>query len=42
MEMEVVAAFPEWLVWIAAGAIGAFGLGALARMLQECLDLDAS
>jgi hypothetical protein len=37
--MELI---PEWLVWFAAGAIGAFGLAALARILQACLDLDAS
>lgn len=36
--MELI---PEWLVWFAAGAIGAFGLAALARVLQACLDLDA-
>jgi hypothetical protein len=36
--MELI---PEWLVWCAAGAIGAFALAALARVLQACLDLDA-
>ena len=38
--MELIAALPEWLVWVAAGAIGAFGLATLARVLQACLDLD--
>ena len=31
---------PEWLVWFAAGAIGAFALAALARILQAAFDLD--
>ena len=39
--MELIAALPEWLVWIAAGAIGAFALASLARVLQACMDLDA-
>jgi hypothetical protein len=38
--MDLIAALPEWLVWAAAGAIGAFALAALARVLQACLDLD--
>ena len=39
--MELIAAWPEWLVWFAAGAIGAFALASLARMLLAALDLDA-
>jgi hypothetical protein len=35
-----IAALPEWLVWFAAGAIGAFALAALARILQAAFDLD--
>jgi len=38
--MEWVGALPEWLVWAAAGAIGAFALTTLARILQAALDLD--
>jgi hypothetical protein len=38
--MDLIAALPEWLVWVAAGAIGAFALATLARVLQACLDLD--
>ena len=36
--MELI---PDWLMWFVAGAIGAFALAALARVLQACLDLDA-
>lgn len=39
--MELIAAWPEWLVWCAAGAIGAFALASLARMLLAAFDLDA-
>ena len=39
--MDLIAAWPEWLVWFAAGAIGAFALASLARMLLAALDLDA-
>jgi hypothetical protein len=38
--MDLIAALPEWMVWAAAGAIGALALAALARVLQACLDLD--
>jgi hypothetical protein len=38
--MDLVAALPDWLVRLAAGAIGAFALATLARILQACLDLD--
>jgi hypothetical protein len=38
--MDLIAALPEWMVWGAAGAIGAFALATLARILQACLDLD--
>jgi hypothetical protein len=40
--MDVIASLPEWLVWFAAGAIGAFALATLARIVQAALDLDAS
>ncbi|HUR88599.1 MAG TPA: hypothetical protein VMZ74_05880 [Ramlibacter sp.] len=39
--MELIAAWPEWLVWFVAGGIGAFALAAVARILCVALDLDA-
>jgi hypothetical protein len=39
--MDLFAVWPEWLVWCAAGAIGAFALASLARVLQAAFDLDA-
>jgi len=39
--MDLVAAWPEWLVWFAAGAIGAFALATIARVLAVALDADA-
>jgi hypothetical protein len=39
--MELVAAWPDWVVWVVAGAIGAFALATIARILCACLDLDA-
>lgn len=39
--MDWMASMPEWLVWFSAGAIGAFALATLARILQAALDLDA-
>ena len=38
--MDLIAELPEWLVWVAAGAIGAFALATIARVLQACMDLD--
>jgi NADPH:quinone reductase-like Zn-dependent oxidoreductase len=38
--MDLIAALPEWLVWAAAGAVGAFALAIVARALCTCLDLD--
>jgi hypothetical protein len=40
--MDWFAAMPEWLVWCAAGAAGAFALAALARILIAAFELDAS
>ena len=40
--MDFLAALPEWLDWIAAGAIGAVALATLARVLQTCMDLDGN
>jgi hypothetical protein len=37
--MDLIAALPEWLVWAAAGAIGAVALATVARIVQACLDL---
>lgn len=39
--MDLAGAWPEWFVWFAAGAIGAFAVATLARMVIEALDLDA-
>jgi hypothetical protein len=40
--MDLIAALPEWLVWAAAGGIGAIALTALARVLQACMELDGN
>ena len=39
--MDLFAAIPDWLVWCAAGAAGAYALAAVARTLCVALDLDA-
>jgi len=39
--MDVFAVVPEWLVWCAAAAIGAFAVATLVRVLQAAVDLDA-
>ena len=39
--MEVLAALPEWLVWLAAGAAGAIALATLARIIDTALELEA-
>lgn len=39
--MELLAGMPEWLVWCAAGAVGAIALAALANILEAALELDA-
>lgn len=41
LHMDLIAGFPEWLVWCAAGLAGAFALAALAGMLEAAFDLDA-
>jgi hypothetical protein len=38
--LDLINALPDWLVWAAAGAIGAFALAAVARALLTCLDMD--
>jgi hypothetical protein len=40
--MELLAAMPEWLVWCAAGAAGAFALKAVVNVIEAALDLEAS
>lgn len=40
--MDWFAGMPEWLVWSAAGIVGAVALAALASMLDAALELDAS
>lgn len=39
MDMELLAAMPDWLVWCAAGAAGLLALAALAGMLDAALEL---
>ena len=39
--MEIIAAIPDWLAWLAVGSAGACVLAALARSLEAVLDLDA-
>lgn len=38
--MDLFAAVPEWLVWCAAGAAGAFALAVVANTIEAALDLD--
>ena len=38
--MDLLAAFPEWLVWCAAGAAGALALAALAGVIEAAIDLE--
>ena len=40
--MELLAAAPEWLVWCAAGAIGALALTVVVSVIEATLDLEAS
>jgi hypothetical protein len=40
--MDLIAAFPEWLVWAAAGVVGAIALATVARVLLACMDLDGN
>ena len=40
--MDMLAGYPEWLVWLAAGLAGAFALAALAGILDAAFDLDAN
>lgn len=39
--MEIAPHVPEWLTWLAAGAVGVFAVTVLARMLDAVLELDA-
>lgn len=39
--MDMLAAYPDWMVWFAAGLAGAFALTALASVLDALFDLDA-
>ena len=40
--MEMLAGMPEWLVWCAAGAAGAFALKVVVNVIEAALDLEAS
>jgi hypothetical protein len=39
--MQLLASIPEWLVWCAAGAVGAFAVAALAGVIESALELEA-
>lgn len=39
--MELLAIWPDWLVWTSATAAAALGLKVIAGMLQSVLDLGA-
>ena len=39
-KVDLLAAVPEWLVWCAASAAGAFALTAIARILGAVVDLE--
>jgi hypothetical protein len=41
MDMDMLAAYPDWMVWLAAGLAGAFALATLASVLDALLELDA-
>jgi hypothetical protein len=38
--MELAPFIPEWLTWLAAGAIGVLAVAALTRTLEALFDLD--
>jgi hypothetical protein len=38
--MDMIAAVPEWLVWCAAGAAGAFALTVVVNTIEAALDLE--
>ncbi|HYF19471.1 MAG TPA: hypothetical protein VEA40_16515 [Ramlibacter sp.] len=40
--MDMIAAVPEWLVWCAAGAAGAFALTVVVNTIEAALDLEDS
>ncbi len=40
--MELLAGVPDWLVWCAAGAAGAFALAVVVNTIEAALDLEAS
>jgi hypothetical protein len=42
MDMQLLTALPEWLVWCAVGAVGATALAVLASSLVAALELDAN
>jgi hypothetical protein len=41
VSMHLLAFLPEGLMWCAAGAVGAVALTALARVIEDALDLEA-
>mgnify|MGYP001627457761 CR=1 FL=1 len=40
--MELLAAWPEWLVWCAAGAGGAIAIAVIVSIIDATLDLEGN
>jgi hypothetical protein len=40
--MELLAAWPEWLVWCAAGAGGALAVAVVVSIIDATLDLEGN
>ena len=38
--MDMIAAIPDWLVWCAASAAGAFALTLVVNTIEAALDLE--
>lgn len=38
--MEIAPVVPDWLTWLAAGAVGVLAVAAFVRGLEAVLDLD--
>ena len=39
--MELLAAFPDWMVWCAAGAGGVLAVAMVVNVIEAALDLEA-
>ena len=40
--MEMLAGLPEWLIWVAAGAVAVLALAVIAGTIDAALDLETS